>query len=91
MKLKEILKNNASFQLIGGNPTITGADLKSLIPFFNDIEEFQGKHVEVIESPDNLVTMKGIESLQENIKIQTLFLIDNDVYIRCTVDSIKNA
>lgn len=90
MKLNEILKNNTSFQIVGGNPTITGADLKALIPFFNDIDEFVGKTIEVIESPDNLVTMKGVESLKENVTIQTLFLIDDDVYIRCTVDSIKS-
>jgi hypothetical protein len=90
MKLHEILKNNTSSQLEGTNPTLTGQGLKVLIPFFNDIEEFKGKNIEVIETIDNLVTIKGTVNLQENIKIQTIFLIDDDVFIRCTPDSLKN-
>jgi hypothetical protein len=90
MKLYEILKNNTSSQLEGTNPTFTGQGLEVLIPFFNDIEEFEGKNIEVIETIDNLVTIKGTVNLQENIKIQTIFLIDDDVFIRCTPDSFKN-
>jgi hypothetical protein len=88
MKLYEILKNNTSSQLEGTNPTLTGQGLEVLIPFFKDIEEFEGKNIEVIESVDNLVTVKGTANLQENIKIQTIFLIDDDVFIRCTPDSL---
>ena len=90
MKLYEILKNNTSSQLEGTNPTLTGQNLEVLIPFFNDIEEFEGKNIEVIESVDNLVTVKGTVNLQENVKIQTIFLIGDDVFIRCTPDSLKN-
>jgi hypothetical protein len=90
MKLYEILKNNTNLQLEGTNPTLTGQGLEVLIPFFKDIEEFEGKNIEVIESVDNLVTVKGTVNLQENVKIQTIFLIDDDVFIRCTPDSLKN-
>ena len=88
MKIYEILKNNTSSQLEGTNPTLTGQGLEVLIPFFKDIEEFEGKNIEVIESVDNLVTVKGTVNLQENVKIQTIFLIDDDVFIRCTPDSL---
>jgi NDP-sugar pyrophosphorylase family protein len=89
MKLYEILKNNTSSQLEGTNPTLTGQGLEVLIPFFKDIEEFEGKNIEIIDSVDNLLTVKGVENLQENIKIQTIFLINNDVFIRCSSDSLK--
>jgi hypothetical protein len=89
MKLKEILKNNVYSHFDGTNPTLTGSGLDAITPFFNDIEEFNGKNIEVIHSLDNLVTVKGVENLGENVKIQTLFLIDDDVFIRCTSDSLK--
>jgi hypothetical protein len=89
MKLKEILKNNVYSHFDGTNPTLTGSGLKALKPFFNDIEEFNGKTIEVIDTLDGLVTVKGVENLRENVKIQTLFLIDDDVFIRCTADSLK--
>jgi hypothetical protein len=89
MKLKEILKNNVYSHFDGTNPTLSGSGLKALKPFFNDIEEFNGKTIEVIDTLDGLVTVKGVENLRENVKIQTLFLIDDDVFIRCTADSLK--
>lgn len=89
MKLKEILKNNVYSHFDGTNPTLSGSGLKALTPFFNDIEEFNGKNIQVIDTLDGLVTVKGVENLRENVKIQTLFLIDDDVFIRCTADSLK--
>jgi hypothetical protein len=89
MKLNELLENNVYSHFDVSNPTLTGSNLKVLTPFFNEIEEFKGKNIEVIESDDNLVTVIGTDFLQENIKLQSVFLLNGDIHIRCTKDSLK--
>jgi hypothetical protein len=89
MKLKELLGQIIPVYGMSSGPGLTGEELNNLVPLFQGIEEFEGKNVEVVENVGDLVTVIGTDSLQENIKLQSVFLLNGDVHIRCTKYSLK--
>ena len=42
------------------------------------------------ETMPTLITIKGTDALAENIKLYSIFLLNEDVIIRCSEDSIIN-
>lgn len=43
------------------------------------------------ETYPKLSTIKGFDGLKDNIKIYSIFLQNDDIYVRCSEDSIKTS
>ena len=59
--------------------------------FFEDFEELNGQTIEIIEESNlkKLITVKGFDCLNEKIGLNAIFLLNDDVFVRCTEDSVR--
>jgi hypothetical protein len=94
MKIKEYLKDltHNHITLIKG---LVGEQLIALEPYFDNIEELKDKNITIIdplnqnENDPLLINVKGFDDLKKDIQLYSIYLEGDDVFVRCTVNSLK--
>ena len=88
--LKDLTRNHIT--LVKG---LVGEQLRALEPYFSNIEELKDRNIEIIDvlnqndSDPLIINVKGFDDLKKDIQLYSIYLEEDDVFVRCTVNSLK--